>query len=108
MPDFICVRCGSSVPGDNPASDICGKCNTMAIAKREDAPQAKVTPPDPEDGGYTQSPPHVPERHNLFGADDDSTPSILREHHYSFLRIFVYNLVWVALLLACFALWLCH
>ena len=33
-------------------------------------------------------------------------PSVLREYHYSFWRIFVYNLVWVTALIVCFALWL--
>ena len=47
-----------------------------------------------------------PEHDLLSSADDDQTPSILREYHYSFLRICVYSLVWTVAVIAFFAfLW---
>src|SRR5262245_27825890 len=96
-----CMQCGSSLASDETGFGVCMKCNTTAIAEPGSAPQAQVTASDPSDDVHIRSG-YAPQPSLRSCADDESTTSILREYHYSFLRIFLYNLIWVAFLVLFF------
>lgn len=69
----------------------------------EDTHQANGTLSAPEEGVSFQRLP-APEQYLVSCADDDWSPSILREHRCSFLQICAYNLVWTTALIAFLAL----
>jgi len=95
------MQCGSSQAIDETAFGVCMKCNTTAIAEPGPAPQAQVTASDPSDDVHVRSG-YAPQASLRSSAEDESTPSIVKEYHYSFLRIFLYNLIWVAFLILFF------
>jgi hypothetical protein len=99
MAGITCASCGASLQGDGPASVHCEACNASAIEKRKNSHQARVTRSAPNDGVCSQGP-RKSEPFLLPSADDDPTPSILREYHYSFLRVFVYSIFWTAAVIA--------
>ena len=69
-------------------------CDATAITKSEDALQATE---ENQTGIQCRT---ATKRNLATAATDDSSPSILREYHYSALRIFVYNIIGVAALIA--------
>src|SRR5688572_9587899 len=87
--------------GDNLAF-VCPECNATAITKPEHALQTRGTPFTSNDHVSIQRLP-VPQRDLPPSADDNPSPSILEEYHYSLLRICIYNLLAVAALLTCLA-----
>jgi hypothetical protein len=78
----------------------------MMLLADDSVHQPNVTPSFPIDGVCTQGL-LEPTRHVLSSADDDQTPSILREYHYSFLQILFYSIVWTTAVIAFLAfLWI--
>ena len=105
MSESSAVRWRSSLPSDQAVTDVCEKCDAAAIAQPEHACQVKVTASDPKEEERIQAlqmPDSLPP--SSVEVEDDTTPSILREYHYSFLRILLYNLAWVAGLILFFVL----
>lgn len=108
MPVSTCVRCGSHIQCADSLLDLCAGCSATAIVKPEDAHQVKVTLPSANNQVYSQRRP-VQDCYPPHSANDDasnvhSLPSILREYHYSLLRICVYTVIGVAVLFGFFAL----
>jgi predicted RNA-binding Zn-ribbon protein involved in translation (DUF1610 family) len=103
MSEFICIRCGSSLPSDKAVTDVCEKCDAAAIAQPEHARQVKVTASDPKEEDRIQAL-HVPDSLLTSSVEDETMPPIVREYHYSFLKILLYNLVWVAGLILFFVI----
>src|SRR5262245_43576432 len=96
-----CQQCGSSLASDETAFGVCMKCNTTAIAEPGLAQQAHAMASDPkEEVGIRSN--YVPEPIVGTSSEDESTPSIVREYHDSFLRIFLFILFLYAFLIIFF------
>src|SRR5438045_3638879 len=101
MSGYHSERKGFGARADTAGSHVTRKSDAFAIAMPEVSNDAVVTPSAQKDGiripGEAE-----PEDRLLASADDDLTPSILREYNYSFLRIWGYSIIWTMALIACF------
>jgi hypothetical protein len=102
MSGLRCVRCGADIPVGEPAPDLCARCAAAAIAEPDQGRSTGVTASLPREA-VCPGRPRVPEL-PLESRDDGTGPSILREHHAGLLELMGYNLLWVALLIACLML----
>jgi len=73
-------------------SDFCEECIAAGNAEIDDAVRLKSISPQVAAGAFVERLRRT-ESSRLSLRDDSTVPSILREYHYSFLRIFVYNLI---------------
>ncbi len=96
MAEYTCFRCGLNIRSDEPESHVCGETAT-AVTELE----VMLTRPTPNSGGYIAGRPEL-EPDLISSAESEGLPSILREYHYSFLRICAYTVVGTAALIIAF------